>query len=125
MRDLLNGSPGGGEEEEENNRSPLSAEAPELSSHSSDEVPLYFISFQSFSLFTLFTVHLYKFIHSHSFITFAEFRSSFFIAASSGRGSPLGCQAKIRTRGRLTAGRQATMNFIFVLDSGEPNGLLS
>ncbi len=41
MRDLLNGSPGEGEEEEENNRSPLSAEAPELSSHSSDEVPLY------------------------------------------------------------------------------------
>ncbi len=40
MRDLLNGSPGEGEEEE-NNRSPLSAEAPELSSHSSDEVPLY------------------------------------------------------------------------------------
>jgi hypothetical protein len=40
MRELLNGSPGEGEEEEENNRSPLSAEAPELSSHSSDEVPL-------------------------------------------------------------------------------------
>ncbi len=40
MRELLNGSPGQGEEEEENNRSPLSAEAPELSSHSSDEVPL-------------------------------------------------------------------------------------
>ena len=34
MRDILNGSP----HEEENNRSPVSAEAPELSSHSSDEV---------------------------------------------------------------------------------------
>ncbi len=42
-----------------------------------------FISFSS-----LFTVHSYKFIHTHSFITFAEFRSSFFIGASSGRGSP-------------------------------------
>ena len=34
MRDILTGSP----HEEDNNRSPLSAEAPELSSHSSDEV---------------------------------------------------------------------------------------
>ncbi len=31
-----------------------------------------------FSL-SLFTVHSYKFIHTHSLITFAEFRSSFFI----------------------------------------------
>ncbi len=56
----------------------------------------------------LFTVHSYKFIHTHSFITFAEFRSSFFIAASSGEGSPLGCRAENRTRGRLTAAQHAT-----------------
>jgi hypothetical protein len=34
MRDVLNSSP----QEEENNRSPISAEAPELSSQSSEEV---------------------------------------------------------------------------------------
>ncbi len=56
---------------------------------------------------SLFTVHSFKFIHSHSFITFAEFHSSFFIDARSVRGSPLGCRAEIRTRGRLTAARHA------------------
>jgi hypothetical protein len=45
-------------------------------------------------------LHYLLYIHTNSFITFAEFRSSFFIAASSGRGSPLGCRAEIRTRGR-------------------------
>ncbi len=66
MRDLLNGSPGEGEEEEENNRSPLSAEAPELSSHSSDEVPLYFISCLSFFIIycTFIQIHSYTFIHN-------------------------------------------------------------
>jgi hypothetical protein len=59
-------------------------------------------------VFFIITVHSYKFVHTHSFITFAEFHFSFFIAASSGRGSPLGCRAEIRTRGRLTAARQAT-----------------
>ncbi len=59
-------------------------------------------------VFSLFTVHSYKFIHPHSFITFVEFRSNFFIAASSGRGSPLGCRAEIQTRGSLTAARHAT-----------------
>jgi hypothetical protein len=56
------------------------------------EATLYWLS-------SLFTVQSYKFIHTHSFITIAEFHSSFFIAASSGRGSPLGCRAEIRTRG--------------------------
>jgi hypothetical protein len=48
----------------------------------------------------------YKFIHNspsfytHSFITVAEFRSSFLIADRSGRGPPLGCLAEIRTRDR-------------------------
>ncbi len=54
MRDLLNGSPG--EEEEENNRSPLSAEAPELSSHSSDEVPL--LIFQAGLLWIRFRIQI-------------------------------------------------------------------
>ncbi len=38
-----------------------------------------------FLRYLLYNVHLY----THSFITIAEFRYSFFIAASSGRGSPL------------------------------------
>jgi hypothetical protein len=58
--------------------------------------------------YLLYSVHSYKFVHTHSFITFAEFRSSFFIAARSSRGSPLGCRAEIWTRGRLTAARHAT-----------------
>jgi hypothetical protein len=58
--------------------------------------------------YLLYGVHSYKFIHTNSFITFAEFRSSFFITASSGWGSPLGCRAEIWSRGRLTAARHAT-----------------
>ncbi len=67
---------------------------------------------RSHSLFVFFIIYCTfiqdQFVHTHSFITFVEFRSSFFIAASSGRGSPLGCRAEIRTRGRLTAARHAT-----------------
>ncbi len=54
-------------------------------------------------------VFFIKYIHTHSFITFAEFRSGFFISVRSGRGPPLGCRAEIRTRGRLTAARRAKM----------------
>ncbi len=36
-------------------------------------------------------VFLIIYIHTHSFITFAEFCSTFFIGVRSGRGPPLGC----------------------------------
>ncbi len=52
--------------------------------------------------FITYIIHSYTFIHNIRWV-----RSSFFIAASSGRGSPLGCRVEVRTRGRLTAVRHA------------------
>jgi hypothetical protein len=63
------------------------------------------------SLFThLLNIHTNSFIHIHSY-TFAAFRSSFFMAASSGRGSPLGgggVPSRDSNSGRRTAARHAT-----------------
>jgi hypothetical protein len=47
---------------------------------------------------TLYYFFFIIYIHTHSFITFAEFRSSFFIAVRSGKGLSLGCRAEIRSR---------------------------
>ncbi len=50
-------------------------------------------------------LHYIGYIHTHSFITFAEFPSGFFIAVRSGRGPPLGWDSN---SGRLTAARRHT-----------------